>query len=68
MSDPRYTLFDQASRNQLGEFHTLDEAVETLARFLAHAPDAADDLWIWDEEDDVRVDVDPATLRPAPAA
>jgi hypothetical protein len=64
----RYTLFDQASRNELGHFDTLAEAEEALTRFLAHAPEAADDLQIWDEDEDVRVEVDPAKLRPAPAA
>ena len=41
---------------------------ETLARFLAHAPEAAADLEIWDDDEDVRIEIDPATLRPAPAA
>jgi len=68
MSEGRYILFDQASRNQLGEFDTLAEAEETLARFLAAAPQAADDLEIWDDDEGVKVDVDPAKLRPAPAA
>ena len=68
MSDERYTLIDQASRNELGHFDSLAEAEETLARFLAHAPQAAGDLEIWDEDEDVRIEVDPATLRPAPAA
>lgn len=68
MSSGRYILLDQASMNQLGEFDTLVEAKETLARFLAHAPEAAGDLEIWDDDQDVRIDVDPADLRPAPAA
>jgi hypothetical protein len=68
MSSGRYILLDQASMNQLGEFDTLAEAKETLARFLAHAPEAADDLEIWDDDEDVRIEIDPATLRLAPAA
>ena len=68
MSSGRYILLDQTSMNQLGEFDTLAEAKETLARFLFHAPEAADDLEIWDDDEDVRIEIDPATLRPAPAA
>ena len=68
MSSGRYILLDQASMNQLGEFDTLAEAKETLARFLFHTPEAADDLEIWDDDEDVRIEIDPATLRPAPAA
>lgn len=54
--------------NQLGEFDTLAEAEEVLARFLEAAPQNADDLEIWDDDEGVKVEVDPATLRPAPAA
>ncbi|HLE98695.1 MAG TPA: hypothetical protein VI409_13380 [Gaiellaceae bacterium] len=68
MSKGRYILLDQASRNELGEFDTLAEAEETLARFLGAAPEAHDDLEIWDDDEGVRVEVDPAKLRPAPAA
>lgn len=68
MTKYRYTLLDRASRNFLGWFATLAEAEETLARFLAHAPEAADDLEIWDDKEGVRIEVDPAKLRPAPAA
>jgi hypothetical protein len=32
------------------------------------APQAADDLEIWDDKKGVRIEVDPGTLRPAPAA
>jgi len=68
MSSGRYILLDQLSRNQLGEFDTLAEAEETLARFLAPATQAADHLEIWDDDEGIRIGVDPATLRPAPAA
>jgi hypothetical protein len=68
MSSGRFIVLDQASMNQLGEFDTLAEAKETLARFLAHAPEAAGDLEIWDDDEDLRIEIDPATLRPAPAA
>ena len=68
MIEGRYILFDRASRNQLGEFDTLPEAEETLARFVAAAPEAVLDLEIWDDDKGVILEVDPATLRPAPAA
>ena len=67
MTSGRYIVHDQLSRNQLGEFDTLEEAEEALRRFLAHAPNA-EHLEIWDDNDDVRVEIDPETLRPAPAA
>lgn len=68
MTSGRYILFDRASRNQLGEFDTLPEAHEALARFVAAGPQAADDLEIWDDDEGVVLDVDPAALHPAPAA
>jgi len=64
----RYILLDQLSRNQLGKFDTLAEAEEALRRFLALAPDAAEHLEVWDDDDDLRVEIDPETLCPAPAA
>lgn len=68
MSEGRFILFDRASRNQLGEFNTLPEAEETLARFVAAAPEAVLDLELWDDDMGVILQVDPAKLRPAPAA
>ena len=67
-SKDRYTLFDRASGNFLGWFDTLAEAEEARARWVAAAPQAADALEIWDDKKGVRVEVDPAKLRPAPAA
>lgn len=68
MSKDRYIILDQASMNEIGHFDTLSEAEEALARFLEAAPQAADDLEIWDDDEGVRIEVDPAKLRPAPAA
>ncbi len=68
MSENRYVILDQASMNEIGHFDTLPEAEEALARFLEAAPQNADDLEIWDDDEGVKVEVDPATLRPAPAA
>jgi len=68
MISGRYIVLDQLSRNQLGEFDTLRETEEALRSFLAHAPNTAEHLEIWDDDEDVRVEIDPETLRPAPAA
>lgn len=68
MSENRYVILDQASMNEIGHFDTLPEAEEALARFVAAAPQNADDLEIWDDDEGAKVEVDPATLRPAPAA
>jgi hypothetical protein len=64
----RYVVLDQITRNQLGEFPTVEEAEACLLRFVDAAPSAAEHLEIWDDELDVRLQIDPATLRPAPAA
>ena len=68
MSKNQYTLFDRASGNWLDWFDTLAEAEEARARWAAAAPQAADDLEIWDDKKGVRIELDPETLRPAPAA
>ena len=47
MSKNQYTLFDRASGNWLDWFDTLDEAKEARARWVAAAPEAAEDLEIW---------------------
>lgn len=68
MSKNQFTLLDRASRNFLDWFDTLEEAKEGRARWVAAAPEAADDLEIWDYEKGIRFEVDPGTRRPAPAA
>jgi len=68
MSKNQYTLFDRASGNWLDWFDTLPEAEEARARWVAAAPEAAEDLEIWNYRKGVRIEVDPETLRPAPAA
>lgn len=68
MSKNQFTLFHRASGNWLDWFDTLEEAKEARARWVAAAPEAADDLEIWDDEDGVRIDVEPETVSPAPAA
>ena len=68
MSKNQYTLLDRASRNFLDWFDTLDEAKEARARWVAAAPEAADDLEIWDDKKGMRIDLDAETSHPAPAA
>jgi hypothetical protein len=68
MSKNQFTLFDRASGNWLGWFDTLAEAEETRARFVAAAPQAADDLEIWDDKKGVRIELDSETRYPSPAA
>lgn len=64
----RYTPIDQASRNELGHFDTLEDALQARARFVTAAPEAAEDLEIWDEDEDARVELDPEIVWPAQAA
>jgi len=68
MSKNKYTLLDRASRNFLGWFDTLAEAEETRDRFVAAAPQAADDLEIWDDHKGVQIELGTDKRRPAPAA
>ena len=68
MGDNQFTLLDRGSRNFLDWVDTLAEAEEARARWVAAAPEAADDLEIWDYEKGVRIETDPGTLHPAPAA
>ena len=64
----RFVVLDQISRNQLGEFPTVEEAEACLLRFVDADPCAAEYLEIWDDKRDVRLEINPARLRPAPAA
>jgi hypothetical protein len=66
MTEPDVVLFDRLSRNQLGEFETVDQALEVLRRFVQAEPSAIGHLEIWDG--DTQVAVDPVTLHRLPAA
>ena len=68
MSEYRYTLFHRASGNWLDWFGTLAEAVEARRRWVEAAPEAADELEIWDDGKGVQIELDPEKSRPAPAA
>lgn len=54
----RFILLDQASANQLGEFATFEEAEAALLRFAGADPAAVPDLEIWDDDQDIRLDID----------
>jgi hypothetical protein len=68
MAKNQYALLDRASRNFLDWFDTLEEAKEARARWVAAAPEAADDFEIWDDKKGVRIRLESDELRPAPAA
>jgi hypothetical protein len=67
-SDGRYILLDQLSMNQLGEFDTVDEAEACFLRFVKAKPTAVQHLEIWDDDEDVRLDVDPEKIQAVTAA
>ena len=66
--DGRYILLDQLSMNQLGEFDTFEEAEACFLRFVKADPTAAEHLEIWDDDEDVRLDVDPDKIGSTTAA
>lgn len=66
MAEPDVVLFDRVSRNQLGEFETVDEALDALRRYVAADSSAIEHLEIWDG--DTQIAIDPETLHRLPAA
>jgi hypothetical protein len=60
-ADLEYILFDRASGNQLGEFDTFEQAEATLLRYVAASPEAAPELEIWLEDE--QLPVDPEKIR-----
>ena len=67
-TDGRYILLDQASMNELGEFDTFAEAEACFLRFVKAEPTAVEHLEIWDDDEDVRLDVDPDKIQAVTAA
>lgn len=59
-------LFDRLSRNQLGEFETVDEALDALRRYVGADSSAVEHLEVWDGG--AQVAIDPETLHRLPAA
>jgi len=68
MSKHRFIVFDRLSRNQLGEFATIDAAEECLLRFVRAEPGAAPHLEIWDDDRAEILGVDPAKIAAVTAA
>jgi hypothetical protein len=67
-SDGRYILLDQTSMNELGAFDTFADAEACFLRFVKAEPSAVDRLEIWDDEEDVRLDVGPDKIHAVTAA
>ncbi len=68
MSEYRYVVFDRLSRNQLGEFPTLDDAEACFLRFVKAEPSAVEHLEIWDDDKEIRLDIDPRKIEAVTAA
>ncbi len=68
MNEFRFIVFDRVSRNQLGEFASLEEAEECLLRFVRAEASAAEHLEIWDDDSGARLTVDPDKIRAVTAA
>ena len=68
MNEYRYIVLDQITRNQLGEYPTVDEAEACFLRFVKAAPSAAEHLEIWDDDKDKRLDIDPRKIEAVTAA
>ena len=61
-----YVVFDRITRNQLGEFATLEEAEECFFDFVRPHPPAAEHIEIW--RGDEPLVVDPEKIRRVTAA
>ena len=68
MGSNRFIVFDRLSRNQLGEFPTLEAAEECFLRFVRADRSAADHLEIWDDDKEIKLRVDPEKLSAVTAA
>jgi hypothetical protein len=68
MSRYRFIVFDRISRNQLGEFPTVEAAEECFLRFVRAEPTAAEHLEIWDDDKGIKLHVDPEKISAVTAA
>jgi hypothetical protein len=66
MTDEPFILLDRDSRNILGEFQSLEDALADRREWIDASPDVAASLEIW--HGDVRVPADPESLGKTPAA
>ena len=68
MNKYRFIVLDQLSRNQLGEFPTVDDAEACFLRFVKAEPSAVEHLEIWDDDEEIKLNVDPRKIAAATAA
>ena len=68
MNRYRFVVFDRLSRNQLGEFPSIEAAEECLLRFVRAEPTSADHLEIWDDDKGIKLHVDPEKISAVTAA
>jgi len=68
MNECRYIVLDQLSRNQLGEYPTVEEAEACFLRFVKAEPSAVEHLEIWDDDEDIRLAIDPRKIDAVTAA
>jgi hypothetical protein len=68
MNRHRFIVFDRLSRNQLGEFSTLEAAEECFLRFVGADPTADKHLEIWDDDKGIKLHVDPEKVSAVTAA
>jgi hypothetical protein len=68
MGEHRFIVLDQLSRNQLGEFATRADAEACFLRFVQAEPAAIEHLEIWDDDEDVRLEIDLDAIRSTSAA
>ena len=68
MNRYRFIVFDQLSRNQLGQFATLEAAEECFLRFVRAEPSAVEHLEIWDDDKVIKLRVDPKKISAVTAA
>lgn len=68
MTRRRFIVLDQLSRNELGHFDTVAEAEACFLRFVRAEPTAVEHLEIWDDDEDIRLDIDPDKIRAVTAA
>lgn len=66
MDEFAYVLLDRKSRNFLGEWNSYEEAEETYLSYIRAAPEAVEDLELWNE--DQRIHVDPEKISAVTAA
>ena len=68
MNRYRFIISDRLSRNQLGEFPTLEAAEACFLRFVGAEPTTAEHLEIRDDDKGIKLRVDPDKIDAVTAA